>query len=274
VVHFESNVQAGPRSLCLPTPAARIPLPAGEIHVWVADLDQLAPEVRRLASALSADEAARAARFHFERDRKRFVVGRGFLREVLAGYCGVDPGRLEFEYSAHGKPSLSGDAGGDGLRFNLSHSHGLALCAVTRDREIGVDIELIRAVEDLDELAASVFSAQERQVLRSLRPDEQLSAFFRCWTRKEAIVKALGQGLSYPLANFDVAFAPGEPARLLRIENSPGESEHFSLHEVPIDRSHVAAIAVEGAIERLVCGAWVGHKRRLHEGPGVDSCVP
>jgi 4'-phosphopantetheinyl transferase len=232
---------------------AEAALDAGDVHVWAAELDRPTVEVHRLAASLSADEVIRAVRFRSGRDRGRFIVGRGFLRDVLARYCGAAPGQLEFRYGAHGKPWLP-DA--RGLRFNLSHAGGRALCAVTRGRELGVDIERVRELDGLDGLSASVFSLGELQAWRSLHPRERPAAFFRCWTRKEAFVKAVGEGLSCALTTFDVTSAPGEPPRLLPVMGDRGRAGRFGLHDLEMGEEHVAALAVEGTIERLVWRPW------------------
>jgi len=187
-----------------------------EVHVWRIALDR--GDGDSLRARLSSDELARAARFHFERDRTRFLVARAALREILAHYLGASPAEIAFVYGDHGKPALAPPHGD--LRFNLSHSHGLALCAVTRGREVGVDVERIRELDDLEDLARSVFSARELAALHRLPEPGLLAGFFTGWTRKEAFIKALGEGLSHPLKRFDVSLEPGRPARLERIDGN------------------------------------------------------
>lgn len=165
------------------------------VHVWRVSLATCPPDARAL---LSADERERAGRFHFARDRDRFTAARAALRRVLGDYLERAPDALTFAYSSHGKPSI------DGLAFNVSHSNELALIAVTRGREVGIDIEWHRPDVDLPSVARSSFSDTEQRALFALPPAEQLDAFYRIWTRKESYIKAHGDGLSLPLDSFSV----------------------------------------------------------------------
>ena len=201
------------------------PLAASEVHVWVAVLDAL--PVGAYIGLLSPDEAARADRFHFARDRQRFVGARGLLRELLGCYVDVDPSALLFAYGPRGKPYLAADSRPDRVRFNVSHSGGLALLAFVRERQLGVDLELERPVPEAESIAERYFSPREGAALGRLPPAERPRAFFRCWTRKEAFIKATGDGLSRPLDAFDVTLAPREPARLLRVEGEPEEAARW-----------------------------------------------
>jgi 4'-phosphopantetheinyl transferase len=159
---------------------------------------------------LSHDEIARAARFRFETHRNAFIACRSILREILAGYLRSDPRSIEFTYNQYGKPLLPN------LFFNLSHSADTAVLAVSRSREVGIDIERIDPNFAAGQIPEHFFSAGEVAALRALPPNEQTDAFFRCWTQKEAYVKAVGLGLSISLASFEVTLAPGHPARFLR----------------------------------------------------------
>jgi 4'-phosphopantetheinyl transferase len=233
-----------------PHPAGLCP---GEVHVWAACLDE--PREGALQRLLSPDEQARATRFRFPRDRRRFVVGRGLLRGLLGRYLGVDPGTLCFNYGSRGKPSLAG--GERHLSFNVTHSGALALLAFARDRELGVDLECERPLPDAEEIAQRYFSPQEGTTLGRLPRREREPAFFRCWTRKEAFIKATGDGLSRPLDGFDVTFAPGVPARLLRVEGEPGATERWWLEELKPAEGFVAALAVEGRPDEVKCWSWM-----------------
>lgn len=235
---------------------ADLTLLSDEVHVWCASLDMTTPHMQPLQDALSADELERASRFHFAKDRRRFVVARGVLRSLLGRYLGVEPRQLRFSYSAYGKPALVPTSGETGLRFNVSHSHDLALYAVTYGREIGVDIEHIRANIACEEIAERFFSRQERALLRTLPAQLKHDAFFRCWTRKEAFIKAHGEGLSLPLDQFDVAFAPGEPAALLATRWAPHEASCWVLRELTPSPGYAAALAVGGHGWRLACWQW------------------
>ncbi|HZG52707.1 MAG TPA: 4'-phosphopantetheinyl transferase superfamily protein, partial [Pyrinomonadaceae bacterium] len=182
----------------------------GEVHLWRASLAQTPDALRRLYSTLAPDESAKAARYHFPRDRDHYIAARGLLRQLLGRYLAQPPHALRFAYGAYGKPSLDGATAAADLRFNLSHSHELALYAFARGREVGIDIEHIRADFADDDIAARFFSAREVSMLRALPARARTSAFFNCWTRKEAYIKARGEGLSHPLDQFDVSLTPGE----------------------------------------------------------------
>jgi len=196
---------------------------------------------------LSSDERDRAARFHFVRDRHRFIVGRSLLRDLLGRYLGCDPRAVRFGYGPKGKPSLAGHHVLSRLSFNVSHSHGTAVLAFAFGRAIGVDIERHPAPDDGDAVASHFFSRDEVRALGSLSATERPSAFLRCWTRKEAYIKARGDGLSLPLDSFDVSVAPGARPALLATRHEPLDAARWSLvdltHQCP---GYVAALAIEG----------------------------
>lgn len=219
-----------------------------DLHVW--RLDNLPPRREALSCNLSPDEMRRADSFVFARDRARFLAGRARLREILAGYLGVHPCELRFDYGESGKPLLAGAA--RTLRFNLSHTGDHAVLAVSCCAEVGVDIESVRPVER--ELAARYFSAAETAQLDALPDDQWLDGFFRCWTRKEAVVKAIGTGLLSDLAAFDVSVAPDEP-RLLRFDGDPGAPLNWSLSEYRPAAGLIVAVAVRAGAPhvRLRC---------------------
>jgi 4'-phosphopantetheinyl transferase len=237
-------------------PPAELALLSDEVHVWCAALEVTTSHLRYLQNMLSADELARASRFHFPKDRRRFIVARGVLRSLLGLYLGLEPRQLCFCYGAYGKPALVPTSGEAGLRFNVSHSHELALYAVTYGREIGVDIEYIRTNVSCEEIAERFFSSRERALLRTLPAPLKYDAFFHCWTRKEAYIKARGEGLSLPLDQFDVAFAPGEPAALLATRWAPREASRWVLRELTPGPGYAAALAVGGHGWRLACWQW------------------
>jgi len=222
-------------------------LSSDNIHIWYAKLDQPRPHIKELEQTLSINELMRAKRFRFERDRRRFTVGRGILRKLLGLYSDIEPGQLRFHYGPYGKPYLifEGD-GAKQVRFNLAHSHELAIYAFILDRRIGVDLEYVRDMPDIDQIAAAFFSATENTMLSELPKDQKQEAFFNCWTRKEAYIKAIGNGLSHPLDQFDVSMIPGEPARLLKIAGAPKEASRWSLKALSPAPGYAAAIAVEG----------------------------
>jgi 4'-phosphopantetheinyl transferase len=231
-----------------------------EVPVWRIALDIGNALLSRLREILADDERQRADRFHFEKDRRHFTAARGVMRTLLAGYLARRPEEVRFAYSNYGKPRLAEEGE---LRFNLTHSHGLALLAVTRGREIGVDVEHLRDMErDGELLAERFFSPREAVVLRSLPPQLRREAFFHCWTRKEAYIKALGKGLLMPLDQFDVSLHPDEPAALMATHHDPQEVQRWSLRSLLPGEGYVAAVAVEGHLWRLWCGDWVAEAHR------------
>jgi 4'-phosphopantetheinyl transferase len=234
-------------------PPEQLTLLDNEVHVWRVSLPRVSSELQSLSSLLAPDEISRARRFHFESDRASFIVARAMLRTILAAYIKLNPAQLKFNYSAHGKPSLSNTEGADGLRFNLSHSHALALYAITRNREIGVDVEQIRSDFASDEIAARFFSKTEIAMLRALTPEQRTESFFNCWTRKEAYIKARGEGLSFPLDRFDVSLIPGKLRASLNVPEAPFEAARWSLQPLMPEDGYAAAIAVEGHDWNLRC---------------------
>jgi 4'-phosphopantetheinyl transferase len=185
------------------------------IHVWSAELDRDPSVLQRLEATLSQEEKARANRFHFVRDKNRFIVARGVLRELLGGYLRKAPADVEFSYEQHGKPFLSPSNDSTGLCFNLSHSASLAVYAIASGRNLGIDVELVRPDYAEKDIAKRYFSVQEVNDLRSLPPEKRDEGFFDCWTRKEAYLKACGMGLRIPLDSFAVSLSPDRPAEFL-----------------------------------------------------------
>ncbi len=216
-----------------------------EVHVWCVCLDLMSRYFGDLKRVLSEDEVDRAGRFHFERDRKRFIMTRGMLRTLLGWYLGRNPGELCFSYGRYGKPALANTSEDFTLDFNVSHSGALALYGITMDRKVGVDIESIRPFKNMEEIVMSMFSKQEKEVFSALPEYMKQEAFFNCWTRKEAYIKAVGRGLSYPLDKFSVSMMPGEPARLLEVEGKQNEECRWALKEISPAPGYVAAVAAE-----------------------------
>ena len=229
----------------------RVPeLDCSNIHLWHASPRERASLLPYFDALLSTDETQRRDRFRFESDRKDFAFARGMLRTVLAAYLGADPRELRFGYSEHGKPALAGfglETETD-LHFNLSHTQGAVLLGVCRQRAIGVDVERVR--EDLipRDIAARFFSTAEQRALLSLPEAEQRAAFFRCWTRKEAFLKARGHGLSFPLAGFDVSIGGGEAEVRLTTRPDPSEAQNWQILPVPAPEGCAAAVAVASSV--------------------------
>jgi 4'-phosphopantetheinyl transferase len=223
-------------------------LGVGEVHLWSVPLTGENSELLMLRGLLSPEERARADRFRFAKDHNAYTIARAMLRLLLARYTHDDPKEIEFSYAVNGKPSLASEKK---VSFNLSHSGELALYAFTRDSELGVDIERFRAMSDMEQVAKHFFSKGEVNDLLSLAEEERQGAFFRCWTRKEAFVKAIGDGLSMPLDCFRVSLKAEQPAELL--EAAPEHLARWSLYDVTPCEGYAAALVCEGEIGSLQC---------------------
>ncbi|HEY2988587.1 MAG TPA: 4'-phosphopantetheinyl transferase superfamily protein [Candidatus Binatia bacterium] len=216
-----------------------------EVHVWRAQLDIASSRVQNRSRLLSVDERERAQRFHFDRDRNNFITARAFLRILMGRYLRTEPSEVKFDYGSNGKPFLA-TAESTAVRFNLSHSKDLALYAVADGREIGIDVECISERVEVDSIAERFFSPPEVAAFRALPGELKRQAFFACWTRKEAYIKARGEGLSMPLDQFSVSLSPGEAAVLREVRWDPEEVSRWSLSALPLDPHYVGAVAVEG----------------------------
>jgi 4'-phosphopantetheinyl transferase len=237
------------------TPPPELSLPARTVHVWRTDLDLEATYLRRLERNLSADERVRASRFRFARDRDRFIGARGLLREILAPYLNVSPGRMSFGYGAHGKPFLAGKH--STLRFNVSHSRDEMLLAVAHMREVGVDVEGARNVGlAMDELADTVLSEPEKQALTRFCGEDRHTTFLRFWTLKEAFIKADGRGVSLPLERIDVSAPEGRVAVLNEATGEWRTCSRWELRTLALVPGYVAALAAEGQDWRLALWHW------------------
>ncbi len=221
-----------------------------EVHVWRASLDVAWSWT--FDEALTLEDRARADRFRFDSDRRRFCVARASLRLILARYVKAKPARLQIEPGEYGKPFFADAKSTQGLRFNLTHSKELALIAVSRDREVGVDVEYMRSDFVTDEVAAHFFSASEAEEFRAVPRELRTQSFFNCWTRKEAYIKARGEGLYCPLDRFDVSVAAGTRAALLNSRVAPNEVDRWRLEELKPAKGYAATLAVEGEFSRLV----------------------
>lgn len=228
--------------------------PEDEVQLWLADLDRPPVPLARLAALLDPQERARAARFHFPVHRDRFTAGRGLLRLLLGRFLDLPPAALRFGYGVKGKPFLV-DAPED-LRFNLSNSANGVLIAVARERELGADLESLRPLTDADALVERFFAPGEREVYRGIPRDARLPCFYSGWTRKEAYVKARGDGLSLPTTEFEVVLAPGEPPRLVRFDHEPEEVARWSFAAFEPARGFLGALAAEGEAAALRNRFW------------------
>ena len=229
----------------LPAPV-ELGLNENDVHVWRAFLDCDRAALGNSEASLASDERARASRFVFARDRDRFIRGRGVLRAILSHYTNRPADTLEFRYEPEGKPRLDLLDSDRPIRFNLAHSRHLAVYAVSRNREIGIDVEAVRSDFIGEELAERYFSPSEMVELRSLRPDQRQEGFFLCWTRKEAYVKALGAGLAIPLDSFDVSLTPERPATLVSTD-----SARWKLHSFQPAAGYAGAVVAEGQDWRI-----------------------
>jgi len=230
---------------------APLELSPDAVHLWRVNLEAVSGAESRWSEILSEDERIRAARFHFDQDRRYFIAGRALLRCVLAEYLGTEAKDLKFEYSEKSKPALGGDYRASKLHFNISHSGGIALFAIS-GRRIGVDVEQIRHDFDTAAIAERFFSTHERKQLAALPLDEQHEAFFRCWTRKEAYIKATGDGLSLPLSQFDVSITANDRNALLATRPDELEATQWSLQDVQVGAGYCGAVCVFGAGWKLI----------------------
>lgn len=235
------------------------PLPVlteGEVHLWKACLSVSAGRLEHLRSILSDEEHERADRFVIHLVRDRFIAARGALRDILSRYLGRPAPAVRFAYAEYGKPELADDH--TGLSFNLSHTRDMALYAIAKNRRIGVDIECLdRPVyNDRLKLAERFFSETEHRTLRTLPEDRQDAAFLRCWTRKEAFVKAIGDGLACPLNEFDVTLTESEPPALTATRWDPLEAVRWSMISLTPEKGYIAAAVVEGPLPRFSMWQW------------------
>lgn len=246
--------------MAFPAPPRTFPkeLSGQRIHLWAARLDPPAWRVEELARLIDPDERARAERFRFDVHRRRFIVGRGFMRIVVGAYLGVDPAGLVWSYGPKGKPYLAEPTAGAPLHFNLSNSEELALLGVNRVREIGVDVEHLRPLSDMEALAERFFSASESKTLLALPPELRSRGFFNCWTRKEAYLKAVGDGLSAPLDRFDVTLVPGEEPKMVTLEGDPERAARWSLYHLEPAQQYLGAVAIEEPGWELSAWRWEG----------------
>jgi len=238
------------RSIKAPTPwqtaPSEITLGDNGVHLWRASLKQPAAVRQQLWPVLSIDEQEKADRFRFAADSDKYVIARGTLRMLLGQYLQCNPGEVQFGYSEYGKPYVQ-NAAAEHMHFNVSHSGDVALYGLAYKRRVGVDVERMRPLIDEDHFVKCVFSSVEQQTFQALRPFERQDAFFNGWTRKEAFIKAIGLGLSFPLEAFDVSISPGRPAQLLAVHRNGHSHKNWSLADITIATGYKAAYVVEGS---------------------------
>jgi 4'-phosphopantetheinyl transferase len=234
---------------------AAIALPEGHVHVWKAVLDVPAPVWLNLRQTLSAAELARADKIISDRHRRHFIAGRGWLRLLLGSYLQTAPARIRLAGAAHGKPCLVTANGAGSLRFNLSHAHGLAVYALARTAEIGIDLEYVRPDFPMDTIAGRCFAPAELEALRAAPLSRQTALFYRTWVRKEAYAKAVGLGLALPFRRFDVS---GAPARPVKDDSAWPAGEPWHIVDLETGAEYAAALAVPGRGWRISYGSTAG----------------
>ncbi len=218
------------------------------IHLWQGGLDGTDAQVASWVNLLSPDERARMARFRFEIHQRRYAAAHAQLRLILAPYLALAPTVIQFAAAEYGKPYLvfpPSEGHGAAIEFNMSHAGDQMLVGVVRGRAIGVDIEQIRPDFATTDIAMHYFSAVEQAAFRAVPDEQKPQAFFNAWTRKEAFIKAVGEGLSFPLADFDVTLSPGEPARLLAVRGSAEEAARWQMADMKVGEGYAAAVVVK-----------------------------
>ncbi len=238
------------------SPPEQLALGDDEVHVWLATLDLPASHIYTLEQTLTDDEKKRVQEYRFQKDRTHFIAARGILRAILGRYLTKASGMFRFHYNEYGKPFLAEETN-NSLSFNLAHSHGMAMYAIARKWDVGIDLEYISKDIACEQIAAHFFSPYEIGMLRAVPPERQYEAFFNCWTRKEAYIKARGMGLSLSLSDFDVSLIPGTPAALLNIREGNQHVSDWSLLDMSFNTDYAAALAVKGPPFRLQCWQWV-----------------
>ncbi len=216
-----------------------------DIDLWCVMLKSRFKNIDKFWQVVSPHERDRACRFHFVRHRERFIICRGLLRILLSFYTGIQPDSQEFTYGKYGKPALRGDLAGNQIHFNVSHSRECILIAITKIAPVGVDVEYVLRNSDHQNIAKRFFSPAEWENLCCLPHDQRREAFYNCWTRKEAYIKAIGSGLSTPLDSFVVTLTPGLEARILSLNGDPRRASGWSLYHLKPAPDYVAALAIE-----------------------------
>jgi 4'-phosphopantetheinyl transferase len=227
-----------------------------KVHVWHASLEQPAEVVQKLESLLSEEERQRADSFRAREHRRSFMISRGILRNLLHRYTGIEPDQIQFNYTIHGKPFLAGPESTPDISFNLSHAGLLVLYAFSWSRQVGIDVECIRPLEEMEKVAVMNFSSREYRNFQATGEKEMLTAFYNAWTRKEAFIKAVGTGIAFPLREVEVSLEPDVPARLVTIHGSLQEADRWTLHDIKTWDGYAAALVVEGKDHSISHRQW------------------
>ncbi|NEQ40924.1 MAG: 4'-phosphopantetheinyl transferase superfamily protein [Okeania sp. SIO3I5] len=228
-------------------PEKKLELSENNVHIWSTNLKLSSGQIEKLSTILSSDEIERAKRFYFEKDKNRFIIARGTLRKILSRYLNIEAQKLQFAYSDRGKPYLTNTS----ILFNLSHSQDLALYAITQVNLIGIDLEYIRPMNDVENLAKRFFSPQEYNLISQLPPQKQQETFFKLWTCKEAYLKATGDGLAGGLEKVEICLTPEKPVEFFSINGDIEEASHWYLHQFIPQANYIAAVAVAGKNQNL-----------------------
>lgn len=224
--------------------------PPGMVHLWITPLDLAEGQLSDFLSCLSEEEFNRSSRFYFPIHRNRYIAAHGWLRRILSRYLSLTARELDFSFGPKGKPALSG--GVEGMQFNMAHSEGLALIAVSWETRVGVDIERVRPLKDSEGLVARFFSTRESAAFSALPEQLRATAFFNLWTRKEAWLKATGEGIADLLSEVEVSFLPGEGAALLTLPDQYRAAEEWRLYDVPVSAGFCAALAASNPVQLQV----------------------
>lgn len=249
-------------------PPAKWKLNAADIHVWASSLNEAIEHLSAFERHLSPEELDRASQFYFERDRSRFITGRGILREILSSYLEMSPSQLHFRYGASGKPYLDEVEGSAPLQFNVTHSEDLILVAVTNACCLGIDVERVRPIPEIENIVVNYFSAREASELAALPKEQQQCAFYQIWTRKEACLKATGRGLSDFTLQMEAPFQADEPAKTRAIPGTQNIVATWTLVELMPAPEYVAALAAPATGLILSRWQWPLYGRRTP----IDFC--
>jgi len=238
-------------------PSRQLQLDFGEAHVWRASLDDAVHPKEAYENLLTDMERDKAARFLRKRDGDRYILSLGILKTLIMGYLGSGPDRLQFSYGPNGKPTLDAGSGADTLCFNMAKSAGYAVFAFAQGREIGVDIEQVRKIPEMEHIVSLFFSEAEQVTFGALPPPKKERAFFDGWTRKEAFVKGLGVGLSMPLGKFGIMLNPGNPVCFVHLDKDLASLGEWTIWDVSVLPGFSAALAVKGSQRTILCRDFV-----------------
>lgn len=234
-------------------PPDNLILSEGEAHIWRADLELNACFKSSFLKLLSPDEKNRAQKFRFDNDSQNFIAARGILRSLVGKYLEINPAEISFQYNEFGKPGIANNTP---LHFNISHSQNMALFAFTNNFDVGVDVEFVNPNIEVKDIAKNFFSKNEIIKLLSLPEEQQALGFFNCWTRKEAFIKAVGEGLSFPLDQFEVSLEPDKPAKLLATHWDPKAVSKWSMYSITPGKKFVGSLVIEGLVEKVKFWNW------------------